>query len=207
MKWIGLLAACLVSEALTSRHLFICANGAQGCAGDPALLQAEVLGLLWGRSLHGSLEGRALHGVWVLICGAWEWLKSFGSGLATQLVIGVAQPDVTAVSMVMGTGREECVDESIAIPTPWVWSGRSPVHGGVWGHPIVKHPHQLVPQPRLATVHCTEMMAEKIIEAEQRHCPNGREHLSGAGAKGWVPMPYSLQGEGRDNLLVNDKCH
>ena len=148
MKWIGLLAACLVSEALTSRHLFICANGAQGCAGDPALLQAEVLGLLWGRSLHGSLEGRALHGVWVLICGAWEWLKSFGSGLATQLVIGVAQPDVTAVSMVMGTGREECVDESIAIPTPWVWSGRSPVHGGVWGHPIVKHPHQLVPQPQ-----------------------------------------------------------
>lgn len=81
------------------------------------------------------------------------------------------------------------------------------MHGGVWGHPIVKHPHQLVPQPRLATVHCTEMMAEKIIEAEQRHCPNGREHLSGAGAKGWVPMPYSLQGEGRDNLLVNDKHH
>lgn len=138
------------------------------------------------------------------ISGAWEWLKSFGSGLATQLVIGVAQLDVTAVSMVMGTSREECVDESIPSPTPWVWPGRSAVHGGVWGHPIVNVPiswsHSPSPGPLLAARHCTEMMAEKIVDARQRHCPI-------AGAKEWIPMTYSLQGERHDNLLVNDKCH
>ena len=61
------------------------------------------------------------------------------------------------------------------------------------------------PGPLLAARHCTETMAEKIADAG--HCPSGRKHLPGAGAKGWIPMSYSLQGERHDNLLVSDKCH